>query len=78
MTAAEAHQQDLEHQQWLAEFDHIKSDMQKNHGKFIGIARSIRDTKSDSVIEVALQYLSETLEEYEELNRRFNEHARSA
>ena len=78
MTAAEAHQQDLEHQQWLAEMNEIKADMQKNHGKFAGIARSIRDSNSDSVVEVALKYISEALEEYEELNRRFNEHVRSA
>lgn len=78
MTAAEAHQQDLEHQQWLLEFDAIKSAMQRNHGKFIGIARSIRDSSSDTMVDVALQYLSEALEDYEELNRRFNEHARSA
>lgn len=78
MTAAEAHQQELEHQQWKLELDQIKLDMQKNHGKFVGIARSIRDNSSDSTVEVALQYLSEALEEYEELNRRFNEHVRAA
>ena len=72
MTEAEAHQQELEHQQWLAEVEEIKSAMRKNHGKFAGLVSSIRDSVDELELEIVVKDLLEALEEYEELKRRIN------
>lgn len=78
MTAAEAHQQELEHQQWSQELEELKLAMRKNHGKFVGIARSIRDNNDDTAIEVALEYMAEALEEYKQLEEKMYAHTRLA
>lgn len=64
MTAAEYHQQQLEQQEW-------ESDSNKNHGKFVGVARFIRDNaRGERDVQDALKYLMQVLEDYEQLNRR--------
>jgi len=65
MTAAEHHQQQLEQQEW-------ESDVNRNHGKFIGVARFIRDNaRGERDIQDAVKYLMQVLEDYEQLTRRF-------
>ena len=64
MTAAEYHQQQLEQQEW-------ESDLNKNHGKFVGVARFIRDNAyGERDVQDAIKYLMQVLEDYEQLNRR--------
>jgi hypothetical protein len=64
MTAAEYHQQQLEQQEW-------ESDSNKNYGKFVGVARFIRDNaRGERDVQDALKYLMQVLEDYEQLNRR--------
>ena len=65
MTDAEHHQQQLEQQEW-------ESDVNRNHGKFIGVARFIRDNaRGERDIQDAVKYLMQVLEDYEKLTRRF-------
>lgn len=65
MTAAEFHQQQLEHQQYLEELHAIRKAMESNHGKFVGVATWIRDyAKNKSDMELAVERLLEVLEEY--------------
>jgi hypothetical protein len=65
MTDAEHHQQQLEQQEW-------ESDVNRNHGKFIGVARFIRDNaRGERDIQDAVKYLMQVLEDYEQLTRRF-------
>ena len=65
MPAAEYHQQQLEQQEW-------ESDVNRNHGKFIGVARFIRDNaRGERDIQDAVKYLMQVLEDYEKLMRRF-------
>ena len=65
MTAAEYHQQQLEQQEW-------EDDLNRNHGKFVGVARFIRDNaRGESDVQDAIKYLMQVLEDYEQLNRRF-------
>jgi len=65
MTDAEAYQQQLEQQEW-------ESDVNRNHGKFIGVARFIRDNaRGERDIQDAVKYLMQVLEDYEKLTRRF-------
>ena len=65
MTDAEHHQQQLEQQEW-------ESDVNRNHGKFIGVARFIRDNaRGERDIQDAVKYLMQVLEDYEQLMRRF-------
>ena len=65
MTAAEYHQQQLEQQEW-------ESDVNANHGKFIGVARFIRDNaRGERDIQDAIKHIIKLLEDYEQLTRRF-------
>ena len=65
MTDAEHHQQQLEQKEW-------ESDVNRNHGKFIGVARFIRDNaRGERDIQDAVKYLMQVLEDYEKLTRRF-------
>ena len=67
MTAAEYHQQQLEQR----EQEDIAHGMNLNHGRFVGVARFIRDNaKSERDIQDALKYILRTLEDYEQLDRR--------
>jgi|APGre2960657373_1045057.scaffolds.fasta_scaffold26564_4 hypothetical protein len=72
MTAAEHHQQQLEQQEWELEQQEWKSNVNRNHGKFIGVARFIRDNaRGERDIQDAVKYLMQVLEDYEQLMRRF-------
>ena len=65
MRADEYHQQQLEQQEWEGEVN-------RNHGKFIGVARFIRDNaRGERDIQDAVKYLVQVLEDYEQLMRRF-------
>lgn len=65
MRADEYHQQQLEQQEW-------ESDVNRNHGKFAGTARFIRDNaRGERDIQDAVKYLIQVLEDYEQLMRRF-------
>ena len=65
MRADEHYQQQLEQQEW-------ESDVNRNHGKFIGMARFIRDNaRGERDVQDAIKYLMQVLEEYEQLMRRF-------
>ena len=70
MTAAEFHQQQLEHEQYLEELAKTKRMMEGNHGKFVGVATWIRDyAKNKADIDLALERLAEVLEEYNQIER---------
>jgi len=65
MRADEYHQQQLEQEEW-------ESDVNRNHGKFIGVARFIRDNaRGERDVQDAIKYIVQVLEEYEQLMRRF-------
>jgi len=65
MRADEYYQQQLEQQEW-------ESDVNRNHGKFIGVARFIRDNaRGERDVQDAIKYLVQVLEDYEQLMRRF-------
>jgi hypothetical protein len=65
MRADEYHQQQLEQQEW-------ESEVNRNHGKFIGMARFIRDNaRGERDVQDAIKFLMQVLEEYEQLMRRF-------
>jgi len=67
MTAAEYHQQQLEQQ----ELEDVAYGMNLNHGRFVGVARFIRDNaKGERDIQDAIKYILRTLEDYEQLDRR--------
>jgi len=67
MTAAEHHQQQLEQQEWELEQQEWKSNVNRNHGKFIGVARFIRDNaRGERDIQDAVKYLMQVLEDYEQ------------
>jgi hypothetical protein len=71
MNAAEFHQQQLEHQEYLESLKSIKDDMNSNHGKMVGVATWLRDyAKTASDKELAIEYLLEALEEYNTIERR--------
>jgi carbonic anhydrase len=71
MTAAEAHQQQLEQQQWYEDLENIRSDFNKNHGKFLGVARFIRDNaRGERDVQDAIKYLMQVLEEHDQIQRR--------
>lgn len=71
MTAAEAHQQQLEQQQWYEDLENIQSDFNKNHGKFLGVARFIRDNaRGERDVQDAIKYLMQVLEEHDQIQRR--------
>lgn len=71
MNAAEFHQQQLEHQEYLESIKSIKDDMNSNHGKMVGVATWLRDyAKTASDKELAIEYLLEALEEYNAIERR--------
>lgn len=71
MTAAEAHQQQLEQQQWYEDLENIQSDFRKNHGKFLGVARFIRDNAcGERDVQDAIKYLMQVLEEHDQIQRR--------
>ena len=71
MTAAEFHQQQLEHEQYLEELAKTKRIMEGNHGKFVGVATWIRDyAQNKADIDLALERLAEVLEEYNQIERR--------
>jgi len=71
MTAAEYHQQQLEQQQWYEDLENIQSDFNKNYGKFLGVARFIRDNaRGERDVQDAIKYLMQVLEEYDQIERR--------
>ena len=71
MRADEHHQQQLEQQQWYEDLENIQSDFNKNHGKFVGVARFIRDNAyGERDIQDAIKYLMQVLEEYDQIERR--------
>ena len=71
MTAAEHHQQMLEHEQYLEELKAVRKGMDTNHAQFVGVARFIKsNARGERDIQDAIKYLLQTLEEYEQLNRR--------
>jgi len=50
----------------------VESDVNRNHGKFIGVAQFIRDNaRGERDIQDAVKYLVQVLEDYEKLMRRF-------
>ncbi len=68
MTAAEYHQQQLEQQE---QEESVVRGMNANHGRFVGVARFIRDNATgERDIQDAIKYLMSVLEDYEQLNRR--------
>lgn len=71
MTAAEAHQQQLEQQQWYEDLENIRSDFNKNHGKLLGVAMFIRDNaRGERDVQDAIKYLMQVLEEHDQIQRR--------
>ena len=72
MTAAEYHQQQLEQQEMeLLNYSEIKRALVANHGRFLGAAQTIRDSKLDPhYVRIAVNSILEALEEYETLMRR--------
>ena len=78
MTAAEAHQQELEHQEWKEKFDEIESEIRRNHGKFAGVAITLRNATGQKDVDQALELLEKLLVEFESLERRLYEHVRFA
>ena len=71
MTAAEHHQQQLEQQQWYEDLENIQSDFNKNYGKFLGVARFIRDNaRGERDVQDAVKYLIQVLEEHDSIERR--------
>jgi hypothetical protein len=69
MTAAEHHQQQLEEQQLDSQRFHMRAAMACNHGKFVAVARLIRDNPEDSYVKFAVKYLLEALEEHDKLEK---------
>ena len=64
MTAAEYHQQQLEQQEW-------ESDLNTNHGKFVGVASFIRDNAyGERDVQDAIKSLMQVLEEHDQIQRR--------
>lgn len=76
MTAAEHHQQQLEEQRLIEEL-HLRADMARNHGKFLGVARFVRDNPEKACVKIALKYLQQALEEHDELSKKEKEYAAS-
>lgn len=71
MTAAEAHQQECEQQQWYEDLENIQSDFRKNHGKFLGVAMFIRDNaRGERDVQDAIKHLMQLLQEYDEIKRK--------
>lgn len=71
MTAAEYHQQQLEQQQWYEDLENIQSEFRKNYGRFVGVARFIRDNaRGERDVQDAIKYLMQVLEEYDSIERR--------
>ena len=71
MTASEYHQQQLEQQQWYEDLENIQSDFNKNYGKFLGVARFIRDNaRGERDVQDAVKYLIQVLEEHDSIERR--------
>lgn len=69
MTAAEYHQQQLEQQQM--DYNEIKRALVANHGKLIGAAHTLRDSKEDpTYVRIVIKSVLEALDEYETLMRR--------
>lgn len=76
MTAEEFHQQQLEEQQ-QSEKLHLRAAMARNHGKFIGVAKFVRDNPEDMYVKIVLKYLQQALEEHDELEKKEKEYATS-
>lgn len=76
MTAEEFYQQQLEEQQ-QSEGLHLRAAMARNHGKFIGVAKFIRDNPEDYYVKIALKSLLEALEEHNVLEKKEKEYATS-
>jgi hypothetical protein len=71
MTDAEFHQQQLEEQQWYEDLENIQSGFRANHGKFVGVARFIRDNaRGERDVQDAVKYLMQVLEEHDSIERR--------
>ena len=71
MTASEYHQQQLEQQQWYEDLENIQSDFNKNYGRFVGVARFIRDNaRGERDVQDAVKYLIQVLEEHDSIERR--------
>jgi hypothetical protein len=69
MTAAEYHQQQLEQQEM--DYKEINNAIAANHGRLLGAAHTIRDSKLDPhYVRIAVNSILEALEEYETLMRR--------
>ena len=69
MTAAEYHQQQLEQQEM--DYKEIHNAIAANHGRLLGAAHTIRDSKLDPhYVRIAVNSILEALEEYETLMRR--------
>ena len=71
MTAAEYHQQQLEQQEQEMDYKEIHNAIAANHGRLLGAAHTIRDSKLDPhYVRIAVNSILEALEEYEILMRR--------
>lgn len=86
MTAAEYHQQQLEQQQWYEDIrksdeyrqqrwyedlEKIQAEFRKNYGKFVGVARFIRDNaRGERDVQDAVKLLIQVLEEHDSIERR--------
>jgi hypothetical protein len=71
MRADEHHQQQLEQQQWYEDLENIQSDFNKNYGKFLGVARFIRDNaRGERDVQDAVKLLIQVLEEHDSIERR--------
>ena len=69
MTAAEYHQQQLEQQEM--DYKELHRALTANHGRLLGAAHTIRDSKLDPhYVRIAVNSILEALEEYETLMRR--------
>ena len=71
MRADEYHQQQLEQQQWYEDLENIQSEFRKNHGRFVGVARFIRDNaRGERDVQDAVKFLIQVLEEHDSIERR--------
>ena len=73
MTDCQAHaQQQEQEQQETEDLWQRQRLMSQNHGKMIGCAQAIRDSKNDEdYVRIAVKYLLEALTEHDDIVRRF-------
>jgi len=71
MNAAEFHQQELEHQQWLEELEKCDEELKTNHGLIINQIRYLRDfIPTGYEKEAVIDRLLDLLGDFENINRK--------